>query len=50
MVHLFSRWGCGEILIEGCLQDFFDPFYRNDGELVAHFLRDLFQILLVGLR
>lgn len=31
----FSRWGWGTSWLK-CRQEFFDPFHRNDGELVAH--------------
>jgi hypothetical protein len=27
--------GCGDVLIGGCRQDFFDPLHWNDGEIVA---------------
>ena len=35
-----GEWGGGDVLIEGRWQDLFDPLHRNDGELVASFLRN----------
>lgn len=37
----FSRWGCGNVLLEGRRQDYFDPLRRNGGELVASFHRQM---------
>lgn len=35
MVRPVQRWGCGDVLIEGCRQDFFDSLHQNDREFVA---------------
>ena len=38
------------IVVEGGREHFFDALDQNEGQVVAHFLRDILQIFLIGLR